>query len=661
LEGMPRHASTHAAGVVITREPVSFYVPLSKNDEAVVTQFTMTTLEELGLLKMDFLGLRNLTVIQDAGKMIRRKYDPAFKIEDIPIDDQKVFDLLWSGKTEGIFQFESSGMRQVLMNLRPESMEDLIAVISLYRPGPMESIPKYIENRHHPEKITYRHPLLEGILKVTYGCIVYQEQVMEIVRRLAGYSYGRADLVRRAMSKKKAGVMEKEREYFIHGLRRPDGSLECAGAVANGVDEQTANAIFDEMAGFASYAFNKSHAAAYALVAYQTAWLKSRYPKEYMAALLTSVLDSSDKVSEYISECGRLGICILPPDVNESDEGFTVSGSNIRFGLLAVKNLGRGLIRALEHQREQGPYQNFTDFVKRMQGLELNRRALESLIKCGAFDSMGYTRRQLMMHFESLLSQLEAQQKRNLEGQINLFDSADESGGTGGEFIEHEDEFNLPELLRQEKEMIGFYLTGHPLAEYDEYRKKNSIPQIRDITGEGSRFVDGDDVSLLGIVQSKLLKSTRSGGLMAFITLDDGSGSIELVVFPKVLELFGSRLVSEQIVHVSGRVSQREEEAPKLICNAVKSASELAGAQAAAAKGAGRPGLYLRLSSSGCAERERVNRLVAVFDGDFPLFFYFEDSRKYLLAPRAQWVSVNDVLLGELREILGDKNVIVQE
>ncbi len=395
LEGMPRNASTHAAGVVITDRPVAEYVPLAKNGDSVVTQYTMTTLEELGLLKMDFLGLRNLSVIRSAQNMIDQN-EPGFRIENIPIDDREVFEMLSAGTTDGVFQFESGGMRNVIMQLRPDNIEDLIAVISLYRPGPMESIPRYLENRHNPAKITYRHPLLKDILSVTNGCIVYQEQVMQIFRTLAGYSLGRADIVRRAMSKKKKEVMAREKEIFIHGLTDESGNVVVEGCVRRGVDEQTAEAIYGEMASFASYAFNKSHAAAYAVVSYQTAWLKCHWPREYMAALLTSVLDNTNKLSVYIAECLRLGIRVLPPHVNESGSGFTVAGKDIRFGLLAIRNLGKGFIDSLVADRDKnGNFVTYFDFCKRMYD-GLNRRSLESLVKCGALDNLGLNRRQML-------------------------------------------------------------------------------------------------------------------------------------------------------------------------------------------------------------------------------------------------------------------------
>ena len=667
LEGMPRHASTHAAGVVITRDPVSTYVPLQKNDESIVTQFTMTTLEELGLLKMDFLGLRNLTVIRYAENMIRQKYDPEFSIENVPLDDAQVYAMLTAGRTEGVFQFESAGMRQVLMNEKPVSLEDLIAVISLYRPGPMESIPKYIENRHNPEKIRYRHPLLKDILDVTYGCIVYQEQVMEIVRKLAGYSYGRADIVRRAMSKKKAGIMEKERENFVHGIVREDGSIECAGAVRNGIDEKTANAIFDEMAGFAAYAFNKSHAAAYALVSYQTAYLKCHYAKEYFAALLTSVLDNADKLSEYINECIRLNIGILPPDINESAEGFTVSGDCIRFGLSAVKNLGRGFIKNLVAERaSSGAFTGLRNFLSRMLKNDLNRRMIENLIKCGAFDSLGYKRRQLLLGFESVLTQLETQYKNNIDGQINLFTGVQDAAAD--EKLPDADEFPKKELLNQEKEVIGFYLTGHPLSAYKDYLQKAGIPSVREVLSESNeeRYRDGAPVTVMGVVQSKQLKTTKNDATMAFVTIDDGSGNIEVVVFPRVLDRFKHLLFADNVVIIKGKISIREDEAPKILCDDIRSpenreaAPEPEQISRSDTPKQGRYGLYIKVQSMQSDEYKAAQRVIEIFDGDFPLYVYLKGAGKLTVAPKKLWVSINDILVGELKNILGGENVAIK-
>lgn len=664
LEGMPRHASTHAAGVVITRDPVDTYVPVQKNEEAILTQFPMTTLEELGLLKMDFLGLRTLTVISDAEKMIRR-YQPDFSISQIPPDDEKVFQMLSAGLTEGVFQFESGGMRNVLVGLRPESIEDLIAVISLYRPGPMDSIPKYIENRHHPEKVTYKHPKLASILDVTYGCIVYQEQVMQICRELAGFSYGRADLVRRAMSKKKADVMQQERQNFIYGLYDEDGTCQVKGCVHNGVSEEIASDIFNEMSSFASYAFNKSHAAAYAVVAYQTAYLKCHYPKEFMAALLTSVLDSTSKVTSYIDECARLKIPVLPPDIAQSGMGFTVSDEGIRFGLLAIKNLGRSVIADVIREREAAPFQNFNDFCERMHGRDLNRRAMESLIKCGAFDRMNPNRRQLLAGYEAISSSLDAVKQKNLDGQLGFFDTM---AGTAREeyvFPDVED-FPFMERLNLEKEVTGMYLSGHPLGEYADLIPKLGTAKISHVALEE---YDNKQVDILCIVSARQSKATRSGDTMAFLTVEDTTGAMEVLVFPKILQRYGQLLTVGSVVVLSGRISVREEEDAKLLCEkavtiqdrlAWRSGSPVRKPNAGAGSGK-RPGLYLRIPSRQGKEMEKAQNLLEIFEGTTPVYVFFQDTQKVGLAPRSMWVFPNDVLLGQLTEILGEGNVKLVE
>ena len=664
LEGMPRHASTHAAGVVITRDPVDTYVPVQKNEEAILTQFPMTTLEELGLLKMDFLGLRTLTVISDAEKMIRR-YQPDFSISQIPPDDEKVFQMLSAGLTEGVFQFESGGMRNVLVGLRPESIEDLIAVISLYRPGPMDSIPKYIENRHHPEKVTYKHPKLASILDVTYGCIVYQEQVMQICRELAGFSYGRADLVRRAMSKKKADVMQQERQNFIYGLYDEDGTCQVKGCVHNGVSEEIASDIFNEMSSFASYAFNKSHAAAYAVVAYQTAYLKCHYPKEFMAALLTSVLDSTSKVTSYIDECARLKIPVLPPDIAQSGMGFTVSDEGIRFGLLAIKNLGRSVIADVIREREAAPFQNFNDFCERMHGRDLNRRAMESLIKCGAFDRMNPNRRQLLAGYEAISSSLDAVKQKNLDGQLGFFDTM---AGTAREeyvFPDVED-FPFMERLNLEKEVTGMYLSGHPLGEYADLIPKLGTAKISHVALEE---YDNKQVDILCIVSARQSKATRSGDTMAFLTVEDTTGAMEVLVFPKILQRYGQLLTVGSVVVLSGRISVREEEDAKLLCEkavtiqdrlAWRSGSPVRKPNAGAGSGK-RPGLYLRIPSRQGREMEKAQNLLEIFEGTTPVYVFFQDTQKVGLAPRSMWVFPNDVLLGQLTEILGEGNVKLVE
>ncbi|MBC8584173.1 DNA polymerase III subunit alpha [Youxingia wuxianensis] len=655
IEGMPRHASTHAAGVVITRDTVDSYVPLQKSDEAIVTQFTMTTLEELGLLKMDFLGLRTLTVISYAEKMIKRR-QPDFDINSISLEDLDTLEMLTRGQCVGVFQFESAGMRSVIAQLKPTSLEDLIAVISLYRPGPMDSIPTYIRNRHNPQLVTYKHELLKPVLDVTYGCIVYQEQVMQICREMAGYSYGRADLVRRAMSKKKHDVMEKERTTFIEG------------SVKNGVSREIANQIFDEMSSFASYAFNKSHAAAYALVAYQTAYLKCHYSKEFMAALLTSVLDSTDKVIEYIGECNRIGIKVLPPDVNVSYDGFTVSGENIRFGLLAVKNIGRGFIRELIKERnENGEFKTFTDFCQRMYGKDMNKRAVESLIKSGALDCLCKNRRQMLSGYEAVLDDIDATNKRNIAGQTNLFDNPQVSGHTEYE-LPQTPEFEPAQLLAMEKETTGLYISGHPMARYGELIKRYRCTLIADIVSaeeRGSNISDGSFVSVAAIITSKKLKSTRGGEMMAFSILEDTSASIEMLVFPKVLSSFSSQLAEGTVVVVKGRVSMREEEEAKIICESISSPEDYERAmktptpsQTAEKKKSTNAGLYLRIESSEAPVFKKVLNLLSIFEGQEAVYFYFEDTGKYNVASAAYWVDYNEVLQKELKNLLGDKNVV---
>ena len=656
VEGMPRQASTHAAGVVITEQPVSFYVPLAKNNDAVVTQYTMTTLEELGLLKMDFLGLRTLTVLSDAEKMVRRK-EPDFSIAHVPDDDPAVYRMLAEGSTNGVFQYESGGMKNVLVQLGPQSLEDLIAVISLYRPGPMDSIPKYIENRHHPERVTYLHPLLAGILDVTYGCIVYQEQVMQIFRTLAGYSLGRADIVRRAMSKKKHSVMEKERKIFIEGLVGGDGTVEVEGCIRRGVSREIAEKIFAEMESFASYAFNKSHATAYAWVSYQTAYMKYHYPKEFMAALLTSVLDNANKVAGYIEECSNMGIQVLPPNVNESGNGFTVTHGSIRFGLLAIRNLGRGFIARLLEEREQGgKYTSFYQFCKRLHGREMNRRTLESLIKSGALDGLGANRRQMLAVAETVLDNLDAEKKQNLDGQIGFFEAMGQAPRDEIAFPDVE-EFPASELLSMEKEITGMYLSGHPMAAYAQAAAKLNAAKIGEIAeahGEYDRYHDGTNVTLLCIINSVRLKTTKNNSTMAFVQIEDLYGGIEMLVFPKVLAEFGHLLKEGSVVQLKGRVSAREEEEPKIICEQV-----LPPPGGETEKKSRRPGLYLRMPSASSREKERAVLLLEIFEGSTPVYFYYTDQKKYLKAPASLWVDNNPVLLKELRYQLGEKNVIV--
>lgn len=597
LEGMPRHASTHAAGVLISKDPVTEYVPLQKNDENVTTQFPMGTLEELGLLKMDFLGLRTLTVIRDAKDLIYKNHGIRLDMDKLDMDDPEVYKMIGEGRTTGVFQLESAGMTQFMKDLQPASLEDIIAGISLYRPGPMDSIPKYIRNKNNPGEITYEHPLLEGILDVTYGCMVYQEQVMQIVRELAGYSYGRSDLVRRAMAKKKHEVMLKERENFIHGIVDESGNIVVKGAVRNGVDEKTANRIFDEMIDFASYAFNKSHAAAYAVVAYQTAWLRRYYPVEFMAATLNSFLGSSDRISHYVHECKQMGIEVLPPDVNESDIMFTVVNGKIRFGMAAVKNVGESAVSELIQDRiEKGLFKGFGDFCERIGPRDFNKRCVESLIKCGAFDSFGVFRSKMMAVYEKLLEGAQQSKKSKVDGQLSLFEiPGDLKDMSPEESYPELNEFSPKMLLAMEKEMLGLYVSGHPLKEYEKEIEEQVTLYSYDLgdtpsegmdASEGSMvqgdksLADGMLVTVGGIITEKKTKTTKSNNLMAFITLEDLFGSMEVIVFPTILTRYSALLVNENAVFIDGRISIKEEEQPKIICDSVRliKKAELTGA-----------------------------------------------------------------------------------
>ena len=651
IEGMPRHASTHAAGVVITREAANEYVPLASNDGVPVTQFTMTTIEELGLLKMDFLGLRTLTVIKNAEEMVRRR-EPDFSMDNISYDDAATYDMLGRSETEGVFQLESTGMKQVLTGLQPKNLEDIIALISLYRPGPMDSIPTYLRNRHEPDKVRYKTPQLAHILDVTNGCIVYQEQVMQICRELAGFTLGQADLVRRAMSKKKHDVMEKERQHFVTG---------CA---ANGISEQAANDIFDDMSSFASYAFNKSHAACYAYVAFQTAYLKCHYPSEFMAALLTSVLDNTDKVIEYTGECQRLGIKVLPPSINVSDGGFTVDGKSIRFGLNATKNVGRNLIAAVVRERKEKPFTSLYDFCRRLHGQELNRRAAESLVKCGAFDETGVSRKAMLENVDAIFKSVETDVGRNVEGQLDLFSqlSGESAGAAGEDFhIEDHGEFPLPELLKMEKEVSGLYLSGHPLDGYRQQIQKIGACRIADLMGEEARRYDGKHVNIVcAVIKSKFM-TTRSNTMMAFTNVEDLSGTMEIIVFPKVLADCRSALQDNAVVVINGRVSVKDEENAKLVAEKITPIEEYSANGAAAPRPAqekpARKGMYLKVPSRSCPQFAKVENLLSIFEGSLPVYIYFEDQKQLTLAPRNLWSMEHELLTCELKRILGDGNV----
>ena len=673
LEGVPRHASTHAAGVVITKNPVVDYVPLATNDDTVVCQYTMTTLEELGLLKMDFLGLRNLTVLADAVEMVKRQ-EPDFSLEDIPDDDQGVFEMLTQGKTSGVFQMESAGMTGVCVGLKPQSVEDLTAIVALYRPGPMESIPRFIACKHDPSLISYKHPALEPILSITYGCIVYQEQVIEIFRRLAGYSLGQADMVRRAMSKKKVKDIQRERGAFLHG----DRSRNIAGCAANGIPADVAESIYDEIYDFANYAFNKAHAVCYAVVAYQTAWFKLHHPREYMAALLTSVLDSAEKVSEYINECRDMGIALLPPDVNRSRDSFTVEPEGIRFGLVAIKNIGRGFIQAVVRERERGgDFTGFQDFCERMYDSDINKRAVENLIRAGAFDGFGARRSQLIAVHDKLLDSIGASRRQNVEGQLDFFGMS--SGATQRRSVEmilpDIPEYAPEELMRQEKEVTGLYLSGHPMAAYRDVARRAGAVHIaainEDFAQEGgpTSFQDEQRITVAGIVTAYRTKATRSGSLMAYATVEDDTASIELLCFSRTLEKYGRLLGEGSAVLIQGKLSVRDEKPPQILCDEVRS---LTGHQSGGGPGPepsaperqGRPGvqvlegkvLWLRVPSKSHPALAHINRVISMFPGQTPARLVFTDTGKRM----GTTCLLGKSLVEELVEALGKENVVIQ-
>ena len=657
LEGMPRHASTHAAGVVISARPLTDYVPLARNDESIVCQFPMTTLEELGLLKMDFLGLRNLTVLEDAAVLVRRR-QPDFHVEEIPEDDPETFAMLAAGQTSGVFQLESTDMTGVAVGLKAKSIEDITAVIALYRPGPMDSIPRFLDCAGHPERIRYKHPLLKPILEVTYGCIVYQEQVIEIFRRLAGFSLGQADMIRRAMSKKKHAVIDAERQAFVHG----DAARGIPGCVANGVDAETANSIYDEINDFASYAFNKAHAVSYAIVCYRTAWMKCHWPQEYMAALLTSILDSSQKVAEYIAECRNLGIKLLPPDVNESEADFTVVGGNIRFGLCAVKGIGRGFVNELAAERTlNGPFRSIDEFCRRLYGRDLNRRAVESLIRAGAFDSLGFKRRALLQVLDRVIDGISSEGRKNVAGQMDLF-SMDDGGESAGAEIELPDveEFTPQERMAMEKATTGLYLSGHPMDEYREKAARFGAVSIGSILASFSdepgekRFQDGQNVTVAGVVASARTRATKTGSLMSYVVLEDDTASMELIAFQRVLDQYGAYLKENAPVCCTGRISVRDEKEPQLMLNTV---TPLDAAAPAIAPGPQRPQtLWVRLPSRDDPAVRRIELILTMFPGEQPLVLYFTDTKKRLGARCV----IHDALVRELREMLGDENVVVK-
>jgi len=666
IEGMPRNTSTHAAGVVITKRPVFDYVPLARNDETIVTQFTMTTLEELGLLKMDFLGLRNLTVIRDAENEIR-KTEPDFSIEKVPEDDEATYQMLTEGKTSGVFQLESTGITGVCTGLKPQSLEDITAIVALYRPGPMESIPRFIASKHQPDKITYRHPMLEPILSVTYGCIVYQEQVIEIFRRLGGYTLGQADTMRRAISKKKQEVIEAERNAFIYG----DAARGIAGAIQNGVPEQVAQAIYDEILDFANYAFNKAHAVCYAKVSYETAYLKCHYPKQYMAALMTSVLDSSAKLSEYIAECREWGIALLPPDINESGDMFTPVEGGIRFGLAAVKNIGKGFIQKVVAERTQGGrFVSLEDFCRRMCGIDLNRRALENLIKCGAMDGFGLNRAQMLQIYETVLDFALDASRRNVEGQMGLFDMVEDDVPAPSIPVPNIPELSRRELMAMEKDAAGIYLTGHPMDDYRDAVRRAKAVSIGAILADFSdaegpkQFRDDQQVYIAGMVERIKMKTTRNNSMMAYVTLEDDTDTMELLAFSNVLSQFGGYLQENNAVLVQGRISVRDEKEPQLVINAVRLLSDFDGAAEPEPELPKKkditptPGqkLWLKLPSEDSLEYRKAKAVLNMFPGQLPVVLYFADTK---LRRGTQVMAAGD-MFEELKGILGDENVVLK-
>ena len=660
LEGMPRNTSTHAAGVVITADPVYTYVPLSRNDDTVVTQYTMTTIEELGLLKMDFLGLRNLTVIEDAQKQIRT-IDPTFDIDKVSDSDSATYAMLAEGKTQGVFQLESAGITGVCVNMRPTSIEDLTAIVALYRPGPMDSIPTFIANKLDHRKITYKTALLEPILKVTYGCIVYQEQVIEIFRSLGGYTMGQADNIRRAISKKKMKVIESERKVFVYG----DPAQNIPGAMANGVTEASAQSIYDEIVDFANYAFNKSHAVCYAVVSYQTAYLKCHYPHQYMAALMTSVLDSAGKISGYMAECKELHIPTLPPDINHSDDHFTVEGDSIRFGMGAVKNVGHGLIRSIVAKRnEGGPFKSLEDFLQRMDEGELNKRAVENLIKCGAMDCFGNHRSELLAVYDSMMDSVASSRKKNLEGQMGLFAMLEEEDSGVKIPIPKLAELSRADMMTMEKETTGIYLSGHPMDDYRPYLCNTHVVPIGNLMDEDSPYGDDQIVSVAGIVQNVKMKTTRNNSMMAYVTVEDDTASIEMLAFSNVLSQYGSYLKENQPVVVTGRLSIRDEKEPQIVINRARPISDYADRDAEPepeqqlqkqpVKLAGT--LYLRLPSQDGKLFPKVKAILNMFPGESQTVLYFADT-KVRLGTRCQF---GESMLTELKNVLGEGNVVLK-
>ena len=654
LEGLPRHTSMHAAGVVICQKNVDEFVPLALGaDNTVITQFTMTTLEELGLLKMDFLGLRTLTVIQDAINLVEESTGERIIPEELDYNDPAVMELLGSGKTDGVFQLESAGMKSFMKELKPQSLEDIIAGISLYRPGPMDFIPQYIKGKNHPELITYDCPQLEPILEPTYGCIVYQEQVMQIVRDLAGYTLGRSDLLRRAMSKKKADVMQRERQNFVYG--NPEENV--PGCVANGISEEIANKIYNEMIDFAKYAFNKSHAAAYAVVAYQTAYLKYYHPVEYMAALMTSVIDNPGKVAEYIYSCRQMGIKILPPDINRGVGNFSVDNGNIRYGLAAIKSIGRPVIESIIEERKlRGEFKNLKDFIERLSNKEVNKRTVENFIKSGAFDSLKGTRKQLMMIYIRVMDQVNQEKKYSMTGQMSLFDIVDEEQKKEFEItLPDVGEYQKETLLAFEKEVLGVYLSGHPLEEYEEKWRNNISATTQDFQLDEETGVtkvrDGAKEIIGGMITSKTIKYTKKNQTMAFITIEDLMGTVEVVIFPRDYEKNQQYLQEDSKVFVKGRVSEEDDNASKLICEEIIPFERT------------RKELWLQYENKAAylADEKHLFAMLSDSEGDDEVVIYCKAERVVKRLPKNRNIKIEPGILSRLTNYFGESCAKVVE
>ena len=668
LEGLPRHSSTHAAGVVIASKPLVEYVPLQKNEEMIVTQFGMTTLEELGLLKMDFLGLRTLTVMNDAVKMIKENQGIDIDLDKIDFEDKEVYKMLGEGKTAGVFQLESAGMTSFMKELKPDSLEDIIAGISLYRPGPMSEIPRYVECKNNPDKVNYIAPELEDILDVTYGVMVYQEQVMEIVRKLGGYSMGRSDMVRRAMSKKKHKVMEEERKNFIYGITDENGNVEVPGCVRNGISEEAGNKIFDTMMDFASYAFNKSHAAAYAVVGYQTAYLMRYYPVETIAAMLNSVMGTAEKVSNYIKFAESQGIQVLPPDINESYSKFTVKGDSIRFGLAAIKNVGWNVVESIvKSRKEKGKFTSLEDLIDKIDLSAVNKRAIESLIKAGALDEFKVFRSRLLAVFEKVMDGASNERKRNIDGQMSLFSLAEDAIDIPKIVFPNIEEFDKRHILLMEKEMTGLYLSGHPLDEYKQSLKLQTSTTIETIERSYEIFLesinaeldesmiseepvinDNDTVILGGILTEVNQKVTRNNTMMAFLKLEDLTGTIEVIVFPKALDRLRHIIKEDTLVKLKGRVSIKEDELPKIICENIEGLEKINGNK-----------LYIRVKDKG-AIREASNFIKNIIGdclGNTPIYLFDAEKRQNYRLSKDKWINEDDEVIENLKNHFGEENV----